>query len=452
MGLLEDARAARLGPAEDVDAAGLVNNRFDIISTMMNEYESKWNSSMDTLKSVFSGVTAADISKTLNYDYITDGDYSLAAGEPPSKPSTNINSIDKPTKFDDLQKYVFQNIVKFDETLDEVKTPDINFMEAVYQSGLLDDFKAVISNLITNGGTGLGENIEAAIWDRAQARLDTENEKTNDEALNYFASRGHTLPTGALVARLRQLASEQTRANIQLTSEIAIEQARLAQGDTQNVRAIAIQLSQLDRVAFNQVQQRAYEKARDVAGVFLQAYNTKIARFAAIAEGIKTNVQTQAVQADAISKYDNAIAQVYKADVDSYAAQVQSELGVIEVTGKLYASEIAGWSAKADSLSKELNAKVDVLRARMQQSNNQTALSIQEAELVLSKYLKGLELDEDVQKTHSSLMTQIMASLFTAVSVSASMSNGQSYSDTFNQNITDGTAIIHKNYNYSVSE
>jgi hypothetical protein len=92
-------------------------------------------------------------------------------------------------------------------------------------SGLL---KEKLTEDLEAGGTGLDEDVEQAIYDRAQARQDLINERVHQEALELWASRGWTIPPGALAGRLEEATIEQTRADAELNKDVMIMQAQLA--------------------------------------------------------------------------------------------------------------------------------------------------------------------------------------------------------------------------------
>jgi hypothetical protein len=96
-------------------------------------------------------------------------------------------------------------------------------------SELGDQIMAELMGELAEGGSGLDEDVEQAIYDRAQARQDITNERTYDEALSFFASRGWVVPPGALDAKLTEAKTEQTRADAELSKDVMIKQAELAQ-------------------------------------------------------------------------------------------------------------------------------------------------------------------------------------------------------------------------------
>ena len=115
----------------------------------------------------------------------------------------------------------------------ELTGADFVYNEGVYSSLLDAAVKEGLLNWIENGGTGLDADVENELWERTLARTEADNERAYREAENYFASRGYDLPPGALAGRLLEINREIVRNRTQINAEISIEQARLAQNNTQ---------------------------------------------------------------------------------------------------------------------------------------------------------------------------------------------------------------------------
>lgn len=80
-------------------------------------------------------------------------------------------------------------------------------------------------NSITNGGTGISTAVEEQIWQRGRERVVNDGKRAESQALNDFASRGFSLPSGALAARLQEIRFEQLGKTQELSRDAAIKQA-----------------------------------------------------------------------------------------------------------------------------------------------------------------------------------------------------------------------------------
>jgi len=68
-----------------------------------------------------------------------------------------------------------------------------------------------------------------------------------------------------------------------------------------------------------------------------------------------------------------------------------------------------------------LDAQVEAFKGRLTQANNQTQLSLKEAEITLQNYLGAMALQTEAAKGGANVSAQIAASALNAINVSASI-------------------------------
>jgi hypothetical protein len=112
-------------------------------------------------------------------------------------------------------------------------TATYNYSEPVYNSEMYDKIKTWITGIIENGGTGLGEEVLAALRANFKSWLDEDLEEEYEKILKFESSRGFTLPTGALNARLRAFWNRKQRKIQEYDNQLLSEEAKLAQQNTQ---------------------------------------------------------------------------------------------------------------------------------------------------------------------------------------------------------------------------
>lgn len=166
-------------------ATGVVKEKFDQASNLANNAWTQAEAFLNALAAaaVFSSITVPDI-PVIDYSTIVPTLESIQ-GEQPTAPEDSSLSM---TGIDDLF------------TVEEI--------EAL--------------------GTGLGADVENAIWERAKSRMEIDNLQKYTEAETYFSSRGFDLPPGALSGRLMDVLVEIARNESYLNNDIMVEQARLA--------------------------------------------------------------------------------------------------------------------------------------------------------------------------------------------------------------------------------
>lgn len=141
--------------------------------------------------------------------------------ELPAEPSVNLGDL-----FDSESKS------KQDEIEAMVNTELASFLGTYFPCGFIGLGTTIcnyIESSITNGGTGLPADVEAAIWDRGRNREQRLTERLSAEVAAVPASLGWPTAQGATLQRQRMAAQDDVNRDSTLSREIMIEQARLEQ-------------------------------------------------------------------------------------------------------------------------------------------------------------------------------------------------------------------------------
>lgn len=296
----------------------------------------------------------------------------------------------------------------FDGTLPVVELippePTFIYGDREYQSDLADAINTKLYNDVVIGGTGLGADIEQDIWDRSLSRLNIELDKTYNQTLTNWESWNNDMPDGMLAGALQEVQFESNRNRLDANRDISIEQARLAQNNTQFAitNGLVYEKQQMDFI--NQINNRAFEVARyrvqseiDIFGIRVTAYNAQLEGYKAAASAFESQVRAELskveiyktqmegakihgdLQAQKVAIYSQKVRSL-QVQVDLYTAQlegVRTQLAVDElkikaysarldaviaqingVTSKynLYQAEIAGESARVDLYGRQVDA------------------------------------------------------------------------------------------------
>jgi hypothetical protein len=255
--------------------------------------------------------------------------------------------------------------------------PDIGFAwsEPGYTSEVKEALITKIVDIITNGGTGLGEDAEDALWDRMRGRKDIINERTYREAETYFSSRGFTLPPGALSGRLLEALAEQNRADEDLNADITFKQADLAYQATQAAIASGLQFEAQAWQEWNAIVQRAFEGQKYTIESAIQIFNAKVQYNNLLLENYKTEAAVyQSLMQGALARVEaykaelqgkQITAEIQKLAVDTYTAQLQGVTLIYDI----YKTRISVVQLKVeiDKLSLDyFRALIDVYTAKIQ--------------------------------------------------------------------------------------
>ena len=420
------------------DAEQLVTERFELAEEVALEQIDAAQTYLDALSTLFANATMPD--SDISYDFQTISLDSTLAGDRPEAPSDadlTPDEIDAPV-LGAINTISIPTITIPTYTL-VAPTDELNYDEAPYSSDLQDALKAALISFIEDGGTGLGSTIEDALWARATAKQALLNERTYNEANEFFSSRGYTIPAGALSGRLTEAGTEQTRADAQLLYEIYIEQARLARAQSEYTMNASLTLEGQDKELFNTIANRALEAAKATIQVIVDLYDAKVREYIAKVEGNKLIVEAEKIKVDAAVAANKSVTDVYVADIEGYKAKMAMELGIVETIAKVYGYKISGYEADARVAALDIEAQIKTYQAKIDQANNQTTLTLKEAEITIQSYLGALKLTSDALQTGGNITAQIAANALSAVNASASLGDS-----------TDRSTRVSKSYSASL--
>lgn len=260
----------------------------------------------------------------------------------------------------------------FPQIEDFMTFPAIEFPVSLMNSNSTELFTQLLAKLKA-GGTGLGADIEQNIWDRARSRAELENAQKYTEVENYFSSRGFNLPVGAMGGRLNEIVIEIARNDSYLNNDIAVEQARLAQTNTQFI--------------LQQVAATVSDYTKNAMSVVV-AYNQNV-----------------------ISKY--------VAQLDGYKTVVQKEVSRIESLLKRFAAMVEEYRVDGNIATAEMEIALKQMALRVDEAKIQAELLLKEAEIEIEKAKMKYGIQVEAIKAGGQISAQIAASALSSVNASA---------------------------------
>jgi hypothetical protein len=284
-----------------------------------------------------------------------------------------------------------------------------------YNTALMNEIKegllGRINTELVEGSTGLNETVEEAIWQRARSRQELENIQKYYEAENYYAARGFDLPPGALAGRMNELLVEQARNDSYLNNDVMVEQARLAQANSQFI-------------------------LREGAGIISQFEQNYI---------------------QSVLSYNKNLLDLFLADTEVWKGQVSVEITRVETILKVYLGEIDAYKADVSAAVAdiELQGKVVELTVRQELAKAEIALKKIQMQIEIAKIQYGLQ--SDSLKAGAQVIAQLAAGALSAVNASASMSMAGSVSEAVGTSVTEyydrtkGVMGLATQHNYNIS-
>lgn len=250
-----------------------------------------------------------------------------------------------------------------------------NWESSQYNSEIWETFLQKVLKGLNEGGTGLAPEVEQAIYNRAIYRQQIENDRAVRDAENYFATKGFTLPPGAVASRVQEISIEILRANTDLNEKIAIGQAELAQKNEHFYVEMARQAEVILREFFNTQENRMLEAAKTTVLMGIEVFKAYLNKQSLNIEIYKAQLLVYAEKVKAtLAKVD-----IYKAEVEAVIAAsnlqrtrvelYSAQVGALEVLGKFYNTRL-----QSVELAQQIeNTKIDIFKIEVEAYSAQLA-------------------------------------------------------------------------------
>lgn len=245
-------------------------------------------------------------------------------------------------------------------------------------------------DMVRNGGTGISEDVENAIWDRELERNEQQLEDSLDKTRTAWAKTGFSLPDGMLANSIAELQKEYMNKRLDTAREIAIKQAELEQQNLFKSLELSIQayskiyelLMSYEEMVFKS-QEATAKFANEYIDLQLKAYQSKVEAYKAQAatyemiiraemskvelykaqlEGQKLigeiNSQTIEVYTSTLKAIE-VMMDVYKTEVGAYAAELEADKTMLEAN-KL---QFDIWAEKTRTALQAYNGDIEVYKA-----------------------------------------------------------------------------------------
>lgn len=393
---------------------------------------------------------------TINIDEAPDFD--VMGIERPVRPNVRMPEITgMPSPRGDLQQISIGAVGDFTERPPDAPTETLDYTEDPYISPLLTRLQTVISDVIYQNGSGLGEEYERLVRERAMAQSDLEHELKYQEVENYYDAKGYTAPPGALVARLDMLNREKIRKDGLLNGEITAKLMEMARTHREFMSDLGVKLEQLTIGQKNDANTRALDAAKAVVDVLYNAYGKKLEGFKTSAEVFKVRWGAEETKANAISAGNKNITDMYQAELQSFSTRITAELSLVEQIVKLYIADMTGYETNIKAEAAKLTALVESYKAKIGGEEVKGTLRIEEFKALVQKAISEVSLRITSQQESGRIAAQIAASALSVFNASASLGDSVSSSGSFSEskNISYGESFsqsIGESFSVSVGQ
>jgi len=264
----------------------------------------------------------------------------------------------------DLRDIILPEVPILEEIIFEGTTPDdsnvippsqtINWDEALYDSELLQAVNTKLLDDIQNGTAGLPEVIEQQFYDRASNREVDAGRKAKQDAADEFASRGFSLPPGALTRRMQEINQDVLSKQSTLSREVYINQAERALQQMQFALTTAVQYEGQLMGYANNVAQRAFDAQKAIMDASIAVFNANVAHYNSqvqaylgYAQVFKTRIEAENAKLDLYNAQlqgQKLIGDLNLQDLEAYKAELDAIVTVVD----LYKTEVQAKMAEVD--------------------------------------------------------------------------------------------------------
>lgn len=303
-------------------------------------------------------------------------------------------------------------------------TITIEWVDEVYSSSVFTELAAKLLQYSQEGSTGLNADVEQALIDRAQARQDIIDEKLERETLDFFASRGFDLPTGAEDGAIAYLAAERARNRTDLNEKVLIEQAELAQKNSQFVLSSMKELESVLLDYATKQNDRGADLAKARATVAVSLFSERVKAYLAEEQAKLENIKAQIEYLRGVVESNRGLVEVFKAENEAYKTIVDGKAAKNTAIAEVFKAEMAGFEAETRALVGAGQIQVSAKEVEVKAAEANLKAEMAELEAKIKAYEAEAGLNASISKDLANIGMQCVASAWGGVSVSAGMSYG----------------------------
>lgn len=432
-----------------VGGENLLSDKYDETMGMANEYDSKVQEYLDELAATLDLVTLPDGWEDLISDVELDPIPEL---DPTTAP--DVGNLDLNDDWSDnfplapLLKATPEVDLSYTEPTEPLDVdPTISYIESPYHSYLFDILFEKLYEGIRDGGTGLGAEVEQAIFDRARERQRISNEREYQRALDASSASGFDFAGGAQAALLAEMGKEILQQDSNINNDILIEQARLAQNNTQFMISQGATVESMLRDFHNNSENRAFEVQRATAQFILQKFSEKWRGYIAQWEGIKTELEAKRETMNVIIRENELKIQAYLGELDGIKSKNEAVKSENDGKVEAFRGEVEAFRAQVEERDSIRREFTEYQKLKIEQVRLELDKAVQELRITLDSQVSVNSLRERIIEAMSNISANVLASALNAVnaSISHSTSSGKSLSEAWSHSdsIAEGHSYEH---------
>ncbi len=324
-------------------------------------------------------------------------------------------------------------------TVPDAPDPTVNYLYTPFVSDIYSSVFDKIYDVLTNGTSGLDEDAEQAIYDRAIARQRTAHAREYKTAIDASGSDGFNLAGGAQAAVLLTVSSNLTQEETNLNNDIIVKQAELAFQAMQFFTEKGLALDEMMRKFHIDKERLSLEAQLEIARFVLQKYSEEIRVYIAQWEGIKIELEAKAQLIDVVLKQNQLTLEVFKGEMTAYTAEIDLIARKIDAIVAGNKAEVDLFAAITAERAAWWRALTEEQRNLIEQNRLEMELAIAEVKALLDGTVSLNTLKEKITESTANITAQVLASALAAVQTS--LTHGTSKSEQISENWGHGDQL-----------
>jgi len=236
----------------------------------------------------------------------------------------------------------------------DVPIPNFDYSDSPYASELREALKAHLIDGVENGGTGLGPDVEEALYARNELRdeqalldrLDAASEEWSEVSAGDLG-----IPDGALLASKRRLHQEYLAGRQTASKDITVKMAELARQQQEVYLKTGTELENVMETKHTADMGRSLEAAKVAPEIAIRTF-----------EAAMTKVKVVAEIYNALAAKANAQATIFKTQMDGYLADVEVGSKELQASTQKYDSDVKGASAKSEAYFRTDSNRIEQMK------------------------------------------------------------------------------------------
>ncbi len=220
----------------------------------------------------------------------------------------------RPGKIGDELLPTYKAIPRPDLHLDRLD-PE-RFKTHVFVSPFFDSLSTQISSIVLNGGVGVGEAVQTAIFNQGKARLAQIMNDELDAANGLTARNGFDIPTSMTYAARDAVIQRNSDRLEDLNNKIIEKMADLARQNIQDAMAKGIQIEQIHADFTTNFARVFHEVTTAIVSAYRAEIDAAIAEFDGELRGIAAKIDLDRINADLDIKYQDLLLGQFRAESD----------------------------------------------------------------------------------------------------------------------------------------